>query len=327
MLTTAVILAAGKSTRMKSDLPKPLHPVCGRAMLGYVLDAAYAAGCDRAVVVVGHGKERVMSAFGDDPRITFVEQTEQRGTGHAVQVCGPVLKEIGGDAVVLAGDLPLLRGESLRQLVERHREEKADLALATATLEDPFGYGRVIRDGRGEFVEIVEQKDATPEQAAVCEVFPSVTCGSISAIFEALEKLDTDNAQGELYFTDVFAHGRAAGRRVLAVDCVSPADIIAPNTRFQLAQAAEEMQRRIQQAHCDAGVGVADPRTVHVEFGAEIGRDTTLMPFTFVGTGARVGDGCTVGPFAHVARGGVVPSGETVAANVGTAGMPASPGA
>ena len=315
MSLTAVILAAGKSTRMKSTTPKPLHEVCGRAMLAYILDAAYDAGAARCVVVVGHGKQAVIDAFGGDDRVRFVEQTEQLGTGHAVKVAVPELPD-EGDVVVLAGDLPLIRGESLRALLDGHRAADADLSLATAEVPDPFGYGRVIRDDRGGFVKIVEQLDATPAEAAVREVFPSITLGRVPAMVEALGRLSNDNAKGEFYFTDVFELCQQHGGRVAAVKCVEADDIVAPNTRGQLAAADAIMQARIHAALHVEGVSIPMPSGVYVEHGATVGGDSTLLPFTFVGRGARIGSNCTVGPFAHVAAGAVVRDGETIAGNV-----------
>ena len=322
MPLTAVILAAGKSTRMRSVTPKPLHEVCGRAMLAYILDAAYDAGATRCVVVVGHGKEAVVDAFGGDDRVRFVEQKEQLGTGHAVKVAVPELPD-EGDVVVLAGDLPLIRGESLRALLDGHREADADLSLATAEVPDPFGYGRVIRDGEGgegAFVKIIEQLDATPQEAAVREVFPSITLGRVPAMVEALGRLSNDNAKGEFYFTDVFELCQQHGGRVAAVKCVEADDIVAPNTRGQLAVADAVMQARIRAALHEGGVSIPMPSAVYVEHGATVGGDSTLLPFTFVGRGARIGSNCTVGPFAHVAAGAIVRDGEAISGNANRIG-------
>src|SRR5690606_19713512 len=173
MSTTAIILAAGKSTRMKSRRPKPLHEVCGRPMLQYVLDACYEAGCDRVLVVIGHGKDEITASFAHDKRITWIEQTEQLGTGHAARMCGEHIRKHGGDVFILAGDGPLIRGEVLRTLLTAHREEKAAASMATAVLDNPYGYGRIVRDDNGDFVEIVEESDATDAQRAIREVFPS----------------------------------------------------------------------------------------------------------------------------------------------------------
>src|SRR5438105_4396282 len=163
MSLTALILAAGKSTRMKSRRPKALHEICGRPMLEYVLRACYGAGCDRILMVVGHGKDEIIDYFGADKRIHWIEQTEQLGTGHAAKVCEAELRKLHGDVLVLAGDGPLIRSEVLQTLLRAHKEERAAASMATAVLEDATGYGRVIRDESGELVEIIEQLDATPQ--------------------------------------------------------------------------------------------------------------------------------------------------------------------
>jgi len=194
MSLTAIILAAGKSTRMKSKRPKPLHEICGRPMLQYILDACFEAGCNRVIVVVGYGKDEVISTFGGDKRISFVEQTEQLGTGHAARVCEPELrKQHGGDVFILAGDVPLTRAEVLRTLHETHKSERAAASMATAVLDDPTGYGRIIRDSEGNFVEIIEQLDATAEQREIKEVFPSYYCARVEDLLFALSKLSNDN--------------------------------------------------------------------------------------------------------------------------------------
>ena len=324
MPLSAVILAAGKSTRMKSALPKPLHEICGRPMLGYILDAAFAAGADKAFVVVGHGKQRVVDRFGGDERIEFVEQTEQLGTGHAAKMCVPSIERFGldgQDVLILAGDVPLIRGELLKHLVDAHRKQNADASMATAELEDPYGYGRIIRDAGGNFLEIVEQADATPEQAAVREVFPSLYCVKADRLIDLLGRLTNDNAKREYYLTDLFGICRRIGGRVLAEKCVRGDDILAPNTRAQLAEADVVMQARIVAALLESGVSVVSPHTTYVEAGVEIGADTKLLPFTFVGASATIGRACTIGPFAHVARDSVVKDGTTLAGNADTASL------
>src|SRR5688500_15823264 len=206
MSLSAVILAAGKSTRMKSALPKPLHEICGRPMLAFILDAALAAGADKVFVVVGYGKDAIIDCFGADARIEFIEQKEQLGTGHAAKMCVPAIQKLGlegQDVLILAGDVPLIRGEVLKQFVAAHREQAADASLATAELENPYGYGRVIRDG-GRFHEIVEQADATPDQAAVREVFPSLYCVKADRLVDLLGRLRDDNAKREFYLTDIY---------------------------------------------------------------------------------------------------------------------------
>jgi bifunctional UDP-N-acetylglucosamine pyrophosphorylase/glucosamine-1-phosphate N-acetyltransferase len=316
MSSTAIILAAGKSTRMKSRRPKPLHEVCGRPMLHYIAQACYGAGCDRLLVVVGYGKDEIVGQFGGDERMTFVEQTEQLGTGHAARVCEPELKRRTGDVFILAGDVPLVRAEALRTLHRAHRAEHAAASMATAVLDDPTGYGRVIRDAGGEFVRIVEQLDCTPEQRDVREVFPSYYCAKVEELLFALARLKNENKKGEYYLTDVFEILKDAGKKVVAVQAVTADDVMAPNTREQLADADCCMQERIQRQLFEAGVTIVSPQNTYVESGAAIGPDTVLQPFTFIGRDASIGRDCVIGPYAVVPRESILPDGSVVAGNV-----------
>jgi bifunctional UDP-N-acetylglucosamine pyrophosphorylase/glucosamine-1-phosphate N-acetyltransferase len=316
MSLTAIILAAGKSTRMKSKKPKPLHEICGRPMLHYIMQACFDAGCDKLIIVVGYGKDEVISTFGDDKRVVFVEQTEQLGTGHAARVCEAELRKHGGDTFILAGDVPLTRGEVLKQLYQAHHSEHAAASMATAVLDDPTGYGRIIRDKDGEFVEIVEQIDCTPEQREIREVFPSYYCAKVDELLFALSKLKNDNKKNEYYLTDIFAILRKAGKKIVAAQAVTAEDVIAPNTRQQLAEADMVMQDRIQRSLRDSGVSIVSPINTYIEAGVNIGTDTTIQPFTFIGRGASIGAECTIGPFASVPRESIVPEGTTVAGNI-----------
>ena len=315
MALTAIILAAGKSTRMKSKRPKGLHEVCGRPMLEYILRACYAAGCDRILMVVGYGKDEIVAQWGGDPRIQWIEQTEQLGTGHAARMCESELKKHRGDVFILAGDGPLIRGEVLQTLLRVHREEHAAASMATAVLDDPTGYGRVIRDRDGNFVEIVEQIDCTPEQKAICEVFPSYYCVRSEDLLTALAKLKNNNKKAEYYLTDVYAHIRAAGKKVVAVQAVSPEDVIGVNNRQQLAEVDAIMQDRIHRQLREAGVTIVSGVNTYIEDGVTIGPDTVIQPFTYIGRGTTVGAECVIGPFAHIPRESLVSEGITVAGN------------
>jgi bifunctional UDP-N-acetylglucosamine pyrophosphorylase / glucosamine-1-phosphate N-acetyltransferase len=316
MATTAIILAAGKSTRMKSKCPKALHEVCGKPMLTYVLEACYEAGCRRVMVVVGHGQEEIRSTFGQDERIVWVEQTDQLGTGHAARMCEPQLQQEHGDVFMLAGDGPLIRGEVLRTLLHAHREERAAASMATAMLDDPTGYGRVVRDEAGEFVEIVEQADATSEQREIREVFPSYYCVKVPELLSALSKLTNENKKREYYLTDIYGILRAAGKKVTAVQAVTAEDVLAVNTRQQLADVDAVMQERIHRQLRDSGVTIASSTSTYIESGASVGTDTTIQPFTFIGRDSNIGAECTIGPFAVVPRESIVPEGTTIAGNI-----------
>lgn len=319
MSTIAVILAAGKSTRMKSNRPKVLHEVCGRSMLEHVLRACWDAGCTRAIVVVGFGKDAVINSLADEKRVTFVEQTEQLGTGHAVKVCEHELKKAHGNVFVLAGDGPMIRGEVLRTLLRAHTEDHADASMATAVLDDPFGYGRIVRDSAGNFQDIVEQVDCTPQQAAIKEAFPSYYCFKSEALLTALSKLQNNNKKGEYYLTDTYGILRRLGKKITAVQAVTQEDVLSANTREQLADVDVAMQRRIQRAHRESGVTIVSSEQTYIEAGATIGVDSVIQPFTYVGRDCTIGPECVVGPFAFVPRSSIVPEGTTVAGNAGAA--------
>jgi bifunctional UDP-N-acetylglucosamine pyrophosphorylase/glucosamine-1-phosphate N-acetyltransferase len=316
MSLTAIILAAGKSTRMKSRRPKALHEVCGLPMLEYVLRASYGAGVTRVLMVVGHGKDEIIAHFGHDKRIHWIEQTEQLGTGHAAKMCEADLRKAQGDVFVLAGDGPLIRAEVLKTLLQAHRDERAAASMATAILDDPTGYGRVIRDERGEFVEIIEQLDATPEQREIREVFPSYYCVRAEELLLALSKLKNDNKKGEFYLTDIYGILRQAGKKVVAVQAVTQDDVIGVNNRQQLAEVDAIMQDRIQRQLRDAGVTVVSGLNAYIESDVTIAADTVIHPFSYIGHGSSIGPECTIGPFAIVPRESIVPEGSTVSRNV-----------
>jgi len=318
MSLTAIILAAGKSTRMKSKKPKPLHEICGRPMLSYVLEACYGVGCKKVLVVIGHGKEEIIAEFGGDKRITFVEQTEQLGTGHAVRSCVPHMKDVTGDVFILAGDGPLIRADVLRTLLHAHQDEKAAASMATAILDDPTGYGRIIRDEAGEFIEIIEQADATPEQRQIQEVFPSYYCIKAAELMLAVGKITNKNKKNEYYLTDLYAIIRQSGKKVTAVQAVLPEDVLAVNDRVQQAEVDAIMQDRIQRQLREAGVTIVSSASAYIESGVIVGPDTTIEPFTFIGAGANIGSGCVIGPFACIPRESIVPDFSTVAGNATT---------
>lgn len=237
---SAIILAAGKGTRMNSDLPKVCHEVGGRPMVCAVVDACLEAGCGRVVVVVGYEQGLVRSALeGYDGRVAFAEQPEQLGTGHAVGCArGEFEGEQPGqhDVFVLAGDGPLIRAGTLEALLDRHRSAGAAATLATSVIADPSGYGRIVRDGSGRFVGIVEQKNATESELAIREVNPSYYCFDAARLFAALERVGRDGVSGEYYVTDVPGLLLGDGERVEVIDAVPPEDILSINTLEQLAQ-------------------------------------------------------------------------------------------
>ena len=243
----AIILAAGKGERMKSDLPKVVHEVAGRPMVWWVVDAVRRAGAERIVLVVGHGAEHVRAVFaGDDADIDCVLQAEQLGTGHAALCAEPALADFDGDVLVLAGDGPLIHAETICAMRARQTETGAAATLATSIIEDPAGYGRVVRDAAGRFEAIVEHKNATPQQRAIREIYPSYACFDAKLLFDLLRKLGPDRLTGEYYLTDIPVMVRQAGGGVELVDAVPPEDVLSINTPEQLAQVDAILRSRME---------------------------------------------------------------------------------
>jgi bifunctional UDP-N-acetylglucosamine pyrophosphorylase/glucosamine-1-phosphate N-acetyltransferase len=318
MSLSAIILAAGKSTRLKSSKPKVLHEVCGRPMLDWVLRACYDAGVSRVMVVVGHGKDEVMARFADDKRIVWIEQTEQLGTGHAAKMCADELKKNPGDVLILAGDGPMIRAEVLRTLRDAHKADHAAASMATAIMDDPFGYGRIIRDEKGEFIDIIEEVDCSDQQRQIKEVFPSYYCVKSDELLFALSKLTNNNKKNEYYLTDIYGILRREGKKIVAVQAMTQEDVLAVNTRQQLADVDMAMQDRIQRQHREAGVTIVSPMNAYIQAGCTIGSDTVIAPFVFIGCDSTIGRDCEIGPFAFVPDRSIVPDGTTIAGDVGS---------
>lgn len=308
----AVILAAGRSTRMKTELPKVMHEVCGQPMLAHVLEACRQAGIGTFHIVVGFGKETVISAFSGDPSVHFVEQREQKGTAHAVMMAADALKGFSGECVVIAGDMPLIHGDTLRALIADHRAAGAQASLATTTLADPTGYGRILRDASGEFDRIVEHRDCRPEQLAIREVNPSYYCFDAAALLEALPKIRPNNAKGEYYITDTLPIIRDAGGKVRATISVPAEDATGINSRVELAEVNKLMQRRIALRLMEDGVTIIDPANTWIDSRARIGVETIIRPFSYIEGHARIGRGCDIGPYAYVEDGAIIADGERI---------------
>ena len=312
----AIILAAGRSTRMKSDMPKVMHEVCGRPMLAYVLDACRGADIKTFYFIVGFGKEAVVSAFSDEPGVHFVEQREQKGTGHAVMQCIDALKKLQGDCVIIAGDMPMIRSQTLLDLVGSHRAACAAASLATTVLDDPTSYGRIVRNAKGDFEKIVEHHDATAEQLKIREVNPSYYCFDAESLLSALPRLKANNAKGEYYITDLLEILRQDGKTVRAVTSVPAIDAKGINSRADLADVSKLMQKRIAADWMDRGVSIVDPDNTWIDSRARIGAESIIRPFSYVEGHARIGAGCIIGPYAYVSDGAVVGDGATVGPGV-----------
>lgn len=290
----AVILAAGKGTRMKSDLPKGLHQVCGIPMVSLIGRAILEAGIQRRIAVIGHGGELMQQVLGDG--YEFAWQHEQRGTGHAAQMALPLLEAFEGTVIISPGDTPLLESKVFAELVQTHEANGNACTLATSFLENPHGYGRVIRDSEGLADRIVEHKDCTPEERQTKEVNAAIYCFQACALREALAQIDDNNAQGELYLTDVIGILRKKGLRVEPLAFQDPGVLMGVNDRWQLAQAAKILRERIIRKHAENGVTIVDPDTTFIELDVEIAPDATIEPNTILEGATKIGAHSVIGP-------------------------------
>ena len=296
----AIILAAGKSTRMRSKVPKPLHPLCGLPLTGHVIRACRGAGVQRIVLVIGHEAEVVRARLGED--LEYAYQEAPLGTGHAVLSARPLFKDWTGTILVLAGDVPLLPAPTLRGLIDRHRSAHAAATMLTAHLEDPDGYGRVIRDDHGSVAGIVEHRDATQEQREITEWNPSIYAFRSDALWSSLSSLHPTNEQNELYLTDTIGILYRDDQRIEAVSADCAEDVLGVNNRVELAEAGTILRRRILIEHMLAGVTITDPGNTYIDAGVTIGTDTTVEPATFLYAGTTIGEECIIGPMARIAR-------------------------
>jgi bifunctional UDP-N-acetylglucosamine pyrophosphorylase/glucosamine-1-phosphate N-acetyltransferase len=301
-----MILAAGLGTRMKSRRAKVLHEVAGLPLVSHVVRAAFKLAPGAIYVVVGHQAEEVERAVREDtrrlvergtgapPDIQFVIQAEQRGTGHAVMAARDKLEGRNGSIIILAGDGPMIKSETLRHLADTHRAENNAATVLTVKMDDPTGYGRIIRDSEGGFLRCVEQKDGSPEELAVREVGVSIYCFEIPALLAALDELKTDNAQGEYYLTDAPRIILAQGKRVGLVCHTDPVEVLGVNTRVELADMERKLREEKLRELMLAGVTLIDPATTYIHQDVQIGPDTVIYPQVIIEGASRIGSGCSI---------------------------------
>ncbi|MCT6926065.1 bifunctional UDP-N-acetylglucosamine diphosphorylase/glucosamine-1-phosphate N-acetyltransferase GlmU [Metasolibacillus sp.] len=294
----AIVLAAGQGTRMKSKLYKVLHPVCGKPMVEHVINHIETLDVHRIVTVVGHGADKVQEQLGD--KSEYVLQAEQLGTAHAVQQAEAILGNLEGITLVVCGDTPLIRPETMKALVDFHREQNAKATILTAIAEDPTGYGRIIRNEGGQVAQIVEHKDATPEQHLVKEINTGTYCFDNKLLFETLKLVNNDNAQGEYYLPDVIEILQKQQEIVAAYVTKDFNETLGINDRFALSQAEELMRARINERHMRNGVTIINPATTHISADAVIGSDTIILPGTIIEGVTVIGEDCEIGPNSHI---------------------------
>ena len=297
----AIVMAAGKGTRMKSKNSKLVQKIYGKEIVKRAVENAQKAGVRDIVAVVGYKKEEVMKVLGDN--IKYAYQDEMLGTGHAVMQAKEYLKGKKGKVLVLNGDVPLIRPETLNKLIEKSIENKEYATLLTAIYDDPTGYGRIVRDEGGNIEGIVEEKDTTPEQKKIKEINAGIYCFDIEALLKALEKVTPNNKQGEYYITDVIQIMNDSGLKTGAVLVEDNTEILGINDRIQLGILTKVLQMRINTENMKNGVTIEDTNTTYIYDDVEIGMDTVIHPNTTIKSGVTIGEDCEIGPNSYIREG------------------------
>ncbi|WP_391206163.1 bifunctional UDP-N-acetylglucosamine diphosphorylase/glucosamine-1-phosphate N-acetyltransferase GlmU [Psychrobacillus sp. L4] len=311
--TYAVVLAAGKGTRMKSSLYKVLHPVCGKPMVEHVVANMEKLGVNKIVTIVGHGAETVQSKLGT--RSEYALQAEQLGTAHAVLQAEASLLNLSGTTIVICGDTPLITAETMRDLLDLHKETGAKATILTAIATNPTGYGRVIRAEDGSVKSIVEQKDASTEEQLVNEINSGTYCFDNEALFKALKLVKNENAQGEYYLPDVIEILQKNGEVISAYAAKDLDEILGINDRIALSQAEQTMRSRIAHHHMREGVTIIDPQNTYISSDAVIGADTVIQPGVTIEGNTTIGKNCTIGPNSHIVS-SIIGNGTTIHSSV-----------
>lgn len=290
MELNVLILAAGKGTRMKSTIPKVLHTVCGKPMLQKIIEVSMKLTSEKPIVVLGYQKEKIIEQFKD---IRYVVQKEQLGTGNAVIEAMNSLKGYSGTLMIVCGDTPLLKEGTLRKLYEFHKKEKAITTILTSIVENPFGYGRIVKNNN-EVIAIVEEKEATEEEKKITEVNTGVYCFEIEELEKALSKIDNNNEKGEYYLTDVISINVKEGKKVRSFILEDNKEILGVNSKIELEEANSQMRDRINKKHMENGVILIDSKNVYIEEDVEIGEDTIIYPNVVIQGKTKIGKACSI---------------------------------
>ncbi|MBX9955005.1 bifunctional UDP-N-acetylglucosamine diphosphorylase/glucosamine-1-phosphate N-acetyltransferase GlmU [Peribacillus simplex] len=296
----AIILAAGQGTRMKSKLYKVLHPVCGKPMVQHVIDQVNQLQIEDIVTVIGHGAEMVQEQLGDSCKYALQEQ--QLGTAHAVMQAESVLSAKSGTTLVICGDTPLIKAETMKELIALHEQSQAKATILTAYADNPAGYGRVLRGEGGLVEKIVEHKDASEEERYVKEINTGTYCFDNQALFSALQKVSNENVQGEYYLPDVIEILKEEGEVVTAFQSSEFEETLGVNDRVALSQAEQILRKRINEKHMRNGVTIIDPLTTFIEADVQIGQDTVINPGSFIKGKSIIGQDCLIGPNTEVSN-------------------------
>lgn len=295
--TVAIVLAAGKGTRMKSKTPKVLHDILGKPIILYVLDALKAAGVTDTITVAGHGIDLLKEVVSDS---RIVEQKELLGSGDAVSAARKALEKYSGDVLVICGDTPLVRSETIEAIIEKHKSSGADLTLLTAKLKDPMGYGRIIRDGGGAVQKIVEEENASLYEEGINEVNVGTYCYKAEMLFKALGEVRPDSRKKEIFLTDTIEIMRRDGHRIESVETDDVEEMIGINSRKDLAKATQVMKMRVLEEIMSGGVTVEDPASTTIYQGVTIGPDSIIYPNTVIQSDVEIGADCRIGPFTRI---------------------------
>lgn len=294
----AIILAAGKSKRMKTKTPKILHPLMGKPMIDYVLETCNKVGIDEAILVVGHEREKVMDYLGE--RVKYALQEDQMGTGHAVMQAMPLLEDFSGNVIILCGDMPLFSPGTLANFISLHRESESRVSLLTAIMKDPGKLGRIVRNKDGSVEKIVEAVDATPDELKINEVNTGTYIFDADYLREILPTIGLPNVQKEIYLTDTIAISREVGEKIFAMSCPDYRESLGVNSRADMAKASKVIRERINHDLMMSGVTIYDPDNTYVEETVEIGNDTVILPGCMILGKTVIGSNCVIGPNSRI---------------------------
>ncbi len=296
--TAVIIMAAGKGKRMKSNLPKVLHNLAGKPILNYVLDTVDQLEAKRKILIVGYKSDKIRELIGDN--IECVEQKEQLGTAHAVLQTKKLLSDFKGDVLILSGDVPFLTVKIIKKLLKYHQANNFCCTLVSTILKNPKGYGRIIRDKKGEIKGIIEEVDLSADKKKITEINSGIYCVNKDKLFQALEKITPDNKQGEYYLTDsveILLKERLTVGNIIVKDY---SEILGINSRLDLADASQKVYQKTLQDLMLQGVTVVDPNSTFIEQGVKIGQDTIIYPFTIIEKDTKIESGCFIGPYSHL---------------------------